>query len=66
MVKNEKRSTRKKISIRFISDFDADEHKAEGDTVGRPAWMIHVQHTTDAWLKSLPKVDWCLFVIDFI
>ncbi|CAF3748715.1 unnamed protein product [Rotaria sordida] len=36
-------------------DFDAGELKEEDASTGRPAWMIHVQHTTDAWLKSLPK-----------
>ncbi|CAF3586053.1 unnamed protein product, partial [Rotaria sp. Silwood2] len=36
-------------------DFDAGEHKEEDASTGRPAWMIHVQHTTDTWLKSLPK-----------
>lgn len=40
----------------IILDFDADEQKQEDDNIGRPAWMIHVQHTTDTWLKSLPKV----------
>lgn len=45
----------------FIRDLDVDEHKEEGDTAGRPAWMIQVQHTTGAWLKSLPKVDLLFF-----
>ncbi|CAF3346282.1 unnamed protein product [Rotaria sp. Silwood1] len=37
-------------------DFDVGEHKEEDASTGRPAWMIHVQHTTDIWLKSLPKI----------
>jgi hypothetical protein len=41
----------------FIVDLDVGEHKEEGDIAGRPAWMVHLQHTTDAWLKSLPKVS---------
>ena len=40
----------------FIEDFDTDERKKEDESVGRPAWMIHVQQTTATWLKTLPKV----------
>ncbi|CAF0861312.1 unnamed protein product [Adineta steineri] len=36
-------------------DLDAGENKDEGDTAGKPAWMVHVQHTTANWLKLLPK-----------
>lgn len=45
------------LFLSFISDFDAGEHKEEGDTAGRPAWMVHVQHITETWLKLLPKVN---------
>ena len=42
--------------VSCIADLDADEQKEESKGAGRPAWMIHVQQTTAAWLKSLPKV----------
>lgn len=43
--------------ILFFEDFDADDRKKEDESVGRPAWMIHVQQTTATWLKTLPKVN---------
>ncbi|CAF0789670.1 unnamed protein product [Didymodactylos carnosus] len=38
------------------TDLDLDgDSKQENELAGRPAWMVQLQHTSDIWLKSLPK-----------